>query len=288
VFLAVWQFLKLPAGEGQRRAADRVVHALAELNRPLLLRWLLWRRRDVLFNDDAAWGRVGYALTRFGRAQAMVDWFANWPQRAETQPWMHFNHCLMLRQLGRYPEADEVARTILETRGHQPGAEDFRLFLAMEAALAGDAEAASAHLQHVPVRHDNRYDTQMLALAQMLTKFHLLPEEALSERLPGLLEELGKKLGQRFPLGAMRDVRRTFRRVGRAVAAAGGGWQVHAWFLWKTAWLWLIPPGLLAGVALMIALITGPDGTVRPYSGVPFLGLWIVVFLLRAFRNRAS
>lgn len=281
---AVRLFLKLPPGEAQRRAADRLVLALGELNCPLLLRWLLWRRRDVLFNDDAAWGRTGYALTRFGRARAAADWLANWRQRVNTQPWMHFNHCIMLRQLGRYAEADAIAREVMATRGHQPGVEDFHLLLAVEAAIAGEAAEAAEHLQLAVVREDNRYDRQLRALARALTKFHLLPDEARSERLPDLLAELGKQLGPGFPLGAMRDVRRTFRRAGRALAKAGCGWQVRTWFRWKSAWPWLVAPASLAAAALMGLFIFDRLEDGAPTSGLTFLlaGLvWALYFVAR-------
>src|SRR5262249_52997123 len=126
---AIRLFLRLQAGEAQRRAAAPLVHGLAEANCRNLIRWVLWRRRDVLFADDAAWGQVGYALSHFKRMKEVARWLSDWPRRTQVQPWMLFNYCLALRHLGRYDDATQVARHVLQSWGHREGSADLRLFV---------------------------------------------------------------------------------------------------------------------------------------------------------------
>jgi len=98
-------FLRLRTGEPQSRAAAPLVQGLAERKSELPLRWLLWRRRDALSRDDAAWGQVGFALIQFNRMNAVARWLADWRSRPNVQPWILFNLCLALRHQGRYDEA---------------------------------------------------------------------------------------------------------------------------------------------------------------------------------------
>jgi predicted Zn-dependent protease len=83
-------FSRLPPGAIQRRAAPVTINGLANLKAELLLRWLIWRHREILAQDDDAWGQVGYALSNFRRMKQVVRWLADWRRRANVQPWMLF------------------------------------------------------------------------------------------------------------------------------------------------------------------------------------------------------
>jgi hypothetical protein len=155
-FAATRLFLRLQSGEGQTRAAPRLVQALAKSKKKLLFRWLFWRRREALRPDDASWAQVGYALTSFNQMSATALWLSDWRSRRDVQPWTCFNLCLALRHLGRCDEANEISRHVLEKWGHCEGSADMRLFLAVEHALAGNVSDAAELLRRLVVRKKRR------------------------------------------------------------------------------------------------------------------------------------
>ena len=249
---AAWLFLRVKPGEWQRRAAAPLIQGLAENKSKLLIRWLLWRRREVLFQDDAAWGQVGFALSNFNRMRQVARWMSDWRQRGGVQPWMIFNYCLALRHLGRYDESTSVARHCLQTWGHREGAADMHLFLAVEEALAGAVSAAEEHLQRVVVRENTLYDQQLLLLTKALLEIQQAPASERREQSRSILQRLAVQFGAWRFLHSMRDVRRTFRRAGDLFHREGAGPAAWFWFKWKLHWQWLLLP--LAPLALALAL----------------------------------
>jgi len=251
ILQAAWLFLRLKPGEVQRRAAAPLILGLAEKKNEMLIRWLLWRRHEVLFQDDAAWGQVGFALINFNRMKRVARWLDDWEKRRDIQPWMLFNYCLALRHLGRYDEATRVARHVIQTWGHREGAADLRLFLAVEEALDGAVPAAAEHLQHVVARENTIYDQQMLALARALVEFQQAPSEERRQRFRSIRGQLAAHFGAWRLLNSMRDVRRTFRRTANLFQREGAGPAAWMWFTWKSHWHWVLLP--LAPVGLAVA-----------------------------------
>lgn len=245
-------FRRLAAPEFQQRAAAPLAQGLATRGSGWLLRWAIRRHRDVFRQDDTAWGQVGYALTAFKRWPAVAAWLSDWPQRPALQPWMLFNLCLALRQLGRYDAAEQVARHVVTHWGHRDGAGDFHLFLAIEEALRGNTAGAREHLGRVTTREGNTYDQQLLALAQTLVAFQQIPPADRRRWFATRPREAADPLDGRKVLFAMRDVRRTLARTGRFLAAEGGGWRARWWALTRLHWQWSLLP--LAPVALAIAV----------------------------------
>jgi hypothetical protein len=228
-----WFFTSLPEGEQRRRAAIPIVRVLAENKRAWLFRWLLWRRREVLFNDNESWGQVGYALTTFNQMKIASRWLADWERRPDVRPWMLFNHCLALRNAGRFEEATRVARHVVNTWGHREGAAELRLFLAVEEALQGHVDAAQAELDHVVVRLDNAYDQQLLTLAQSLVTFHRASSDSRRSAFQTIRPDLEKQFGSVHFSRLTSDVRRTFARAGAAFRRGGAGWKARWWFAFK-------------------------------------------------------
>lgn len=259
-FQAVWLFLRLKPGEPQRLAASPLMQGLGNLKAKFFFRWVLWRRRQLLTQDDAAWGHVGYALSNFRMFKPAALWLSDWQKRKTVEPWMLFNLCYCLRQLGRYAESTEIALQTIQRWGHRAGAADLRLFLALEEALAGQTEKAKEHLKHAVARKDVAYDQDLLALANALVEFQ---QTAPADRLKQSAI-LRQRLGERFKNGRlmylMKDVRLSFRRTGRYFIEHGGGWRSKLWFGWKLNWQWSLLPGLLLTAVfppLLIGLLIG-------------------------------
>jgi hypothetical protein len=155
---------------------------------------------------------------------------------------MLFNLCLGLRQLGRYAEADEVARYTIQKWGHREGSADLRLFLAVEEALSGNVAGAQEQLKQVSIRKNVAYDQDLLALAKALVEFQQAPEGERARQFKAVRVQLAKRFTAWRLVNVMQDVRRTFRRAGRIFVRHGGGWQARLWFTWKLNWQWLLLP----------------------------------------------
>jgi hypothetical protein len=211
-------------------------------------------------------------MIRFQENRQAARWLADWPSRANVQPWMLFNLCLALRHLGRYGQANAVARHVVEVWGHREGAADMRLFLAVEDALTGSIPSALLHLQLAVVRDQVDYDQQLLALAKALIDFRQTPA---AER-PTKLSAIQRSLQARFPfvglLRADKDVRRTFRRVGKAIVHLGGGGPARLWFGWRLHWAWLL---FLAAPAIVVAGATNPSSFVPTALAIVLISVWI-------------
>jgi tetratricopeptide (TPR) repeat protein len=273
-YAAVGLFMKFKPGELQRRAAAPLVQGLTQLKSKMLVRWLLWRRRDVLVSDDAAWGHVGYALSSFNRMKEVAAWLSDWRTRQSVQPWMLFNLCLALRHLGRYEEANALARYVLEKWGHREGSADMRLFLAVEEALAGRISEAVQHLQRVVIREKVAHDRELLALAKALVEFQQCPAAERPQRFKIVRRHLDECFSAWRLLNVMKDVRRTFRRSGKVFVGQGGGWQARLWFSWKLNWQWLLLPLAPLAVALAVQPLAVQPLAVQPLALIAILLWW--------------
>jgi cellulose synthase operon protein C len=246
---AVWLFFSLNPGDLQRRAAAPLVRGLAGAKAKFAFRWLFWQRSQALADDDAAWGQVGYALSNFKYSKQAALWLSDWRSRRDVQPWMLFNLCLELRQLGRYAEATEVARHTIQKWEHRDGSASVRLFLAVEDVLAGNVPAAEEQLKLVTAREKVAYDQDLLAIVNALVQFQQAPEAERIQQFKAARAQLAKRFTARRMLHVAADVHRTFRRAGILFCEHGGGWRAKLWFGWKLNWQWLLPP---LGLALWL------------------------------------
>jgi hypothetical protein len=162
---------------------------------------------------------------------------------------MLFNYCLALRNLGRFDEATEAARVTVDRWEHRDGGGDMHLFIAIEDALAGQADEAELHLKKVIVREDVRYDRQMATLTRALVQFH----RARPIEKHDCWREVRGKLSVQFPWETVaslpRDERLTFARAGRIFGARGilsnAWWWFNARLYWPWGLVWLVPVTVL-------------------------------------------
>jgi hypothetical protein len=215
---------------------------------------VLWRRAEVLNSDDAAWGQVGFALSTFQKLRRAVDWMADWRQRGDVQPWMLFNYCLALRHVGRYADADEVARHVTQAWEHRDGSSDMYLFLAVEAALSGAVSDARAHLERATARESTVYDQQMLALARALTVFQAADPAQRRQLFPELRRRLQPHFNAELLSRSLRDARVTFGRAAELFRREGAGGDAWLWAQWNLHWRRLLVVGVPMGVAVILMM----------------------------------
>jgi tetratricopeptide (TPR) repeat protein len=222
---AMLLFSKLKPGEAQHRAASVLVEGLGKGGYKWFLRWLLWRHRAVLLSDDAAWGQVGYALSSWKWMRKAAAWLGDWRSRKKVEPWMVFNLCYALRELGRYDEATALAQESFERWGAREGHADMRLFLGLEKILQGRLTEAVSYLKPAKPRTGVLYDQELYAIAKALVQFL---QAGPAER-KAVVKSTRRSLATRFTdlhlLIGSRDVLRTFRRASRVFAREGAGWR---------------------------------------------------------------
>jgi hypothetical protein len=268
--------MSLGPGESRRRAAAPLVQALGQGKRKLALRWLLWRRGEALRESDAAWGQVGFALTKSNRLAAVADWMSDWRKRESAEPWMLFNYCLGLRHVGRYEEASEVASYVTSHWTHLEGAGDMYLFMAIEQALAGKVTEARENLARAQIREDVAYDKQMSVLTRALCDFEATEHAQRRSMFVDVRARLNVQFDGILFLSTMRDVRRTFRRAEKVFVRGGAGLTAWLWFKWKMYWQWLmLPPA--AAIFYGVTLVSP-----AAYGAMPLVAIFAIVRLFGA------
>ena len=253
---ATWLFGRIRSAGARTRAAPGLANGLGKLNAKWSLRILLRRHGEEFRKNDAAWGQVGYALTRFNNMRGVAQWMADWRSRPILEPYMLFNLCYALRNLGRYPQANEVAEYAVQKWGNRKheGA-DLRLFLAVEKALAGSTSEAMEVLKRVNVRKTAAYDQQLFAIAKALVEFQQSSPEARRQQFKAARRQLAAVFPARSVFRPGTDVRRTFARAGKVFAQNGGGHAARVWFFWKLNWQWaLLLLALLFGISHQLPL----------------------------------
>jgi hypothetical protein len=130
-----------------------------------------------------------------------------------------------------------------------------RLFLAVEAAIAGSLQVAAEHLRLVVVRVKVAYDQELLALARELLDFQATPPDERTRQFKALRLRLDKRFSPWEVLTKRGDVRNTFTRAGKVFVREGGGWPARLWVCWKLNWQWFVLPftPLLLGVLVQPA-----------------------------------
>jgi len=172
-------------GEIGRRAIINYVERLAEACQSLRARrdvfgpfwcrrrfwWLMPRHRQWLQADDWAWGKVGYALICFGEFRAALKWLKDWRSRARAEPWMLLNLVWLLQRKGRDAEAQAVVQHALTIPDGDAAKVRFRLWAAIEEALARNVLVASRRLVGLKPERLDDYDKKLHALATLLLEF---------------------------------------------------------------------------------------------------------------------
>jgi len=131
-------------------AASTLLDDLGESADPGRVRVLLrGSTAERLRGGDETWGKVAYCLNAAGKSRATVTWLADWSARPRRRAWMLTNLAHALRRLGRFEAAHAVSVDAVALPP-EPGATDYHhVWLAFDAAAAGDHAGARTHLAAV-------------------------------------------------------------------------------------------------------------------------------------------
>lgn len=201
------------------------------------LRDFLNRNDSWLRPEPTFWGLGGWAWTSLRNYEEAARWMHDWRLRVDALPWAHVNAVEGLRNTGREREGAECGRMAL-TLPESNGLHLHHLWLASDAALAGDAAAARRGLEAM---HDTAQgeplDKDYEFLRVMVECLVDMREAAPAER-----EKMYRHCRTRletalhayapFPQEPARQ--RIFRRTQILLASLRGGWSglFQSW-LWR-------------------------------------------------------
>jgi hypothetical protein len=195
------------------------------------LRRIVRKHRDRLRSDTEAWGVAGFALTAPWSYRAAVHWMADWAERPGVEPWMLANLILALRALGDVEQANRVSRHALGLRSSDPHAFRHALWLAADEAIAGDLDAATAHLGSPDLDALDPTHRYLVALVQSLIDIGRAPASGRRAALVRTHRTLRVAASSCKGLHEDRPaIVNTYRRAVDRIAALGG----------LSAWLWAL------------------------------------------------
>jgi len=156
-------------------AACQRFHARRDVFGPMKCRWLfrrvLRRHRDWLQADDWSWGKAGYAMTALGKFREAEKWLGDWKSRSRAEPRMLHNLVWVLQRKGRDAEANEIIRHAVTLAGRDSTHVRFRIWVAMEEALAGNVLAATEQVAGLQGKDLAEYDRKLRDLVAVLLEF---------------------------------------------------------------------------------------------------------------------
>lgn len=227
----------LKRGELGRRAVYAYLRALGQARQRRRLHRFRRRHRELLRADTLAWGLVGYALSMVDEQAAAARWLADWADRSDLQAWMLINVVLALRALGREAEAAAASRRALTLPADATTAHH-RLWLAVDAALAGETEAAAKHGDGIDPQTCDASHRFLHALVGGLLAVQRAAPRDRPEALRRVRRRLRAAAAACTPMPEdRRAILRTYRRCVLRLGRDGGTIGALLWACWR----WLEP-----------------------------------------------
>lgn len=228
---------KLPAlvekGEIGLEATHAYLKAIRDSGERRRLQRFMDQYGEMLSSHTFLWGSVGWVLTAFRDYHGAANWMADWRRREDARPWMLVNTVEGLRNTSRERVAAECSRHALTLTGN--GRHLHHLWLAGDAALAGDYAAAQEHLEQShaePLDEDYAF---LEVITQCVVELGRATPEARRSLFPQIKARLddAKAKYQAYNLEPARE--RMYRQALLTLAKLRGGLMVWIWY-WSRWW----------------------------------------------------
>ncbi len=135
-----------PHTESFRTAMLEFIQQIVNTNNFAMLGSLIRRYRKVLRQNTELWGKIGYALKRFGRRRRLINWMRDWRQRQDVKAWMLGNLATTYRAMGSRAKARDVSTFAMKIDGDPADRTIHALWLAADAAVLSQCDGAEAWL----------------------------------------------------------------------------------------------------------------------------------------------
>ena len=207
------------------------VWALAEAGKPVQA--VVQRYSDVLRATDSAWARAGGAAAAAGHMAFAAAWLADHRDRDAVEPWMLRPLAAAYRALDQDDKALDVCRAAVRLGGPDEVLAEFRVWLAVDLALSGQAEDAEGQMARVESAGLDDGPRLVLSLAEaVLMLLRAGPggkAAAFAEAKDHLRTAAAACAAKDVPPGAGRAYRRAVARV----AAEAGTVAAKLWAVWQ-------------------------------------------------------
>jgi len=222
----------LEQGEAGLHAAAALADALGERKAVASLRSFVKEREQLLRSSTWCWACIGAAFGKAGDYATAVRWLGDYQQHDDAEPQMLLHHALYLRELGRPEDARRVHAHALQLAAQDHTIPSHRLWLVLDAALAGKTDLALKGLKAIEPATLDSYHLYLRQLVEAV----LDVQSAEEHERPQAFAQARKKLkaAARRPLLDQGDaLLPTYRRIVRRLAADAGGFRARLWAMFR-------------------------------------------------------
>jgi tetratricopeptide (TPR) repeat protein len=220
-----------------REAVLAYVRAMTVAGRPV--QGAVQKYSEILRSDDDSWARAGDLLVGAGNHALAAAWLADWRERESVEAWMLRPLTAALRALDQDDKAVEVCRAAVRLGGPDDQLADFRVWLALDLALSGQAEEAAALLSRVDSVTAADGTRLILSLAEAAVMVLRAgpggKAAAFAEAKEHLRTAAGSVAAKDVPAGAVRAYRKVISRL----AADAGTLSARVWSIWQRFAPWV-------------------------------------------------
>ncbi len=197
------------------------------------------RFADHLRTDLESWAKAGAALAEAKLFALAASWLGDWTQRDGVESWMLRALADSLRAQDRDAEAADVAMAAANLPGPAVALADHRGWLALESAIAGDVDGASALLATVDrVGLPDRIRL-VVAIAEALVMVRRAGPDAKPAAFADAKEHLHAAAGACAPGEVPPGLGRRYRQATKRLAADAGGFAAKLWAWWQQTRPWV-------------------------------------------------
>ena len=220
-----------------REAVLAYAWALAEAGKPV--QGVVQKYSDVLRADDVAWARSGAALVGGGHFALAAAWLADYRDRETVEAWMLRPLTMALRALDQDDKAVEVCRAAVRLGGPDEVLADYRAWLALDLALSGQADEATAQAAKIDPVTVSDGTRLVVALAEAAVMVRRAGPGGKAAAFAGAKDHLrtaaGSCAAKDVPVGGGR----AYRKVVSRIAADAGTLGAKLWAAWQRLAPWV-------------------------------------------------
>lgn len=211
--------------------------ALAEAGKPV--QGVVQKYSEALRGDDRTWARAGGALVAAGHFALAAAWLADFREREQLEAWMLRPLAIALRAIDQDDKAVEVCRAAVRIGGADELLADFRVWLALDLALSGQVQEASAQMAKVDAVTVSDGTRLILSLAEAVVMVQQAGPggraAVFAEAKEHLKAASGSCAAREVPVGAKRAYRKVVGRIASDVGTLGA----KLWAVWQRFAPWV-------------------------------------------------
>lgn len=191
------------------------------------------RFADLLRASDDSWGRAGATLAEAKEWGLTAAWLGDWKDRERVDPWTLRPLADARRATGDDTAAHELllAAEDMADDADEPLPPEMTAWLALDFALAGEADEARERLDNIPPTGLPDSAALLRTLANVVVSVRTATDKgkAFAEAKADLKAAAGACAKKDLPPG----VGRVFQRVVSALVSSAGGLMAKAWGWWQ-------------------------------------------------------